>query len=286
MRGRGDISMHELSQFIKNLFHQEILSMTYIKEGLTNDNYLLTLGNKDMIVVRIPKEANYMLFNYKNEKQVIDAVKPLNLDLDTLYYDENTGIKITKYDEQLSPFIYDENLEVHLDEIAEMLAKLHTINLFEIQFDPFNKLSQYSLGIEKMFPFEDIVIAKTKNLYQNSKHVLCHNDLVSGNILFSDDRGYLIDYEYAGNNDPMFDLASVLSENNIEDKDVINAFLKEYYKNSYSTEKYLDVMTYYIFQDILWSYWAEFMYNKYSLPIYQEIRKLKSKRAQKNVSEI
>lgn len=278
--------MSELSILIKTIFNQEIQSSSYIKEGLTNDNYLVTLDNKEMVVVRIPKKENHMLFNYGNEKKVIEMVKPLNLDLDTLYFDENTGIKITKYSKQVSPFVKDENIDAHLSNIAHMLTKLHQLALPDVVFDPFDKLSQYRQGIDKMFAFEDNIISKTKSLYDKAKKVLCHNDLVSGNILFTDYRGYIIDYEYAGTNDLMFDLASVLSENNIEDKDKIVYFLKEYYQEEYSNEKYIGVMTYYVFQDILWSYWASFMDNKYSLPIYRQIRDLKANRAQKNASSI
>jgi thiamine kinase-like enzyme len=39
--------------------------------------------------------------------------------------------------------------------------------------------------------------------------VPCHNDLLPGNILFADDRVWLLDFEYAGMNDVFFDLANL-----------------------------------------------------------------------------
>ena len=39
--------------------------------------------------------------------------------------------------------------------------------------------------------------------------VPCHNDLLPGNILFADDRVWLLDFEYAGMNDRCFDLANL-----------------------------------------------------------------------------
>jgi thiamine kinase-like enzyme len=39
--------------------------------------------------------------------------------------------------------------------------------------------------------------------------VLCHNDLLPANVLFDGEHGWLIDYEYAGMNEAMFDLANL-----------------------------------------------------------------------------
>ena len=39
--------------------------------------------------------------------------------------------------------------------------------------------------------------------------VPCHNDLLPGNILFADDRVWLLDFEYAGMNDVFFDLGNL-----------------------------------------------------------------------------
>ena len=39
--------------------------------------------------------------------------------------------------------------------------------------------------------------------------VPCHNDLLPGNVLFADDRVWLLDFEYAGMNDVFFDLSNL-----------------------------------------------------------------------------
>ncbi len=45
-----------------------------------------------------------------------------------------------------------------------------------------------------------------------SSPTLCHNDLNPRNVLWQDGRVWLIDFEYAGLNDPCFDLAAVCVE--------------------------------------------------------------------------
>jgi thiamine kinase-like enzyme len=46
--------------------------------------------------------------------------------------------------------------------------------------------------------------------------VPCNNDLLAGNILDDGHRLWLIDYEYAGNNEPCFELGNIWSEATLE----------------------------------------------------------------------
>lgn len=44
------------------------------------------------------------------------------------------------------------------------------------------------------------------------RSVPCHNDLLAENVIDDGERLWLIDYEYAGNNDPFFELGNIASE--------------------------------------------------------------------------
>ncbi len=57
---------------------------------------------------------------------------------------------------------------------------------------------------------------------------LCHNDLLAGNFIDDGSRLWLIDWDYAGFNDPMFDLANFASNNQFHD-DQVRALLTRYY---------------------------------------------------------
>ena len=48
--------------------------------------------------------------------------------------------------------------------------------------------------------------------------VACHNDLLPGNVLFSDDRVWLLDFEYAGMNDVFFDLGNLSVNSELNDE--------------------------------------------------------------------
>jgi thiamine kinase-like enzyme len=56
----------------------------------------------------------------------------------------------------------------------------------------------------------------------------CNNDLLAANVLDDGERLWLIDYEYAGNNDPCFELGNIWSESALAN-DQLDALVSAYY---------------------------------------------------------
>jgi len=278
--------MKNIKQTFEKITKLKVKSAKLLPVGLTNDDYLITtLGNKDFIL-RIPKAENYKLFNYSNEDKIIKLVSKTGLDVETYYFDKVSGIKITNYIPHLDSYSKSKlSNQVKLKLVANGISTIHKLKLKPtIIFNPFERLTKYKkLASKKLFSDEQDIIDSCYNDYLNTKHVLSHNDLVDGNLLLSDKRLYIIDYEYAGYNHPLFDAASFLSENNIENKKDITTFLKAYLKSDYSINKYDQLMRWYRFNDLLWSYWAFMMFNQHKLPIFKSIYLLKSNRYKKHI---
>ncbi len=58
--------------------------------------------------------------------------------------------------------------------------------------------------------------------------VACNNDLLAANFIDAGDRMFIIDYEYAGNNDPCFELGNIWSECHLTD-DQLETLVATYY---------------------------------------------------------
>jgi len=58
--------------------------------------------------------------------------------------------------------------------------------------------------------------------------MVCHNDLNQNNVLWQEDRVYLIDFDFAGVNDIYFDIAGVIWEFEL-DTEIKNLFLEAYF---------------------------------------------------------
>jgi thiamine kinase-like enzyme len=278
--------MKNIKQKFEKITKLKVKSAKLLPVGLTNDDYLINASNNKSFILRVPKAENYKLFNYANEDRIIKLVGKSGLDVETYYFDKVSGVKITNYIPDLSSYSKSKlSNQSKLKLVANGISAIHKLKTKpSIIFNPFERLAKYKkMANKKLFTDEQEVVDSCYNDYLNTKHVLSHNDLVDGNLLFSDTRLYIIDYEYAGYNHPLFDAASFLSENNIESKKDINTFLKAYLKSDYSIAKYNQLMKWYRFNDLLWSYWAFMMYSQHKLPIFKSIYLLKSKRYKKHI---
>ena len=86
--------------------------------------------------------------------------------------------------------------------------------------------------------------------------------------MFSPEKLYLIDYEYAGYNDSYFDIASFISENHLNYQETLT-FLKSYFVEEECNYKKLDIFL--KFCDLLWYTWALLLYEKRREEVYNEI---------------
>ena len=241
--------------------------------GMTNSNFLITTSNVDgpdnQYVLRIPGlNSNNMinrLWEIKNQILASD----FGLNVPTVYFNENNGIKITKFlkgAETLKP----NTIKEHIKDIVKRLRELHTSNLkFQNEFNPFLELDKYLRLVKKenLNVFNDDLEKSIIFFKELEKHIYkinqskygsnlflkpTHGDLVSENILYDNGKIYIIDWEYSGLNDPLWDIASLFLENNFTKKD------EEYFLRLYSVDKQ-DRQKIGIFknvQDILWSVWT------------------------------
>jgi thiamine kinase-like enzyme len=82
----------------------------------------------------------------------------------------------------------------------------------------------------------------------------CHNDLLPGNIIDSGDRLHLIDYEYAGNNDPCFELGNIWSESHLPPghlEELVTAYYGRPLRHKIARARLLGLMSKYG-----WTLWA------------------------------
>lgn len=242
---------------------------TYKKldKGVSNQNYLLIVHDSKYIV-RVPYLDNNHIFNREQEAHILPLVQ--DLDVPNIYFDSTTGIKITTcidgvYEFDICPY------QDKIERAATLLKKLHAKPCVDFSFHPIETMYTYANKIKE--PLFDLstylkIIDTVKSL--STTQVLCHNDVVAGNLLFGEDRDYLIDYEYAATNDPLFDVMSFISENQITDPTLRQRFYNTYFDNYNETTLYkLNVWE--AFHNILWCYWAMMMFETRQESIYQKI---------------
>lgn len=191
--------------------------------GLTNHTYQVVLENNQMLVVRLPGEGTEELINRGDEKISTKLACDLGIDAQLLHFG-SLGEKITCYidgAQTLSAEAFSDN--TILKKAAEVLYVLHTSGVdTHIPFDVFDMAAGYETIIRDNFVtlFDDYEEVKSQIMkihnyvgVDNIPAVPCHNDPLCENwVLDKHGKLYLIDWEYAGMNDGMWDLADVSIE--------------------------------------------------------------------------
>ncbi|MEG0841998.1 MAG: choline/ethanolamine kinase family protein [Erysipelotrichaceae bacterium] len=259
----------KLEHILDDIFKNAPYQIEESGKGLTNHNLLCTcLGKQYMI--RIPHEDSEHIVDRDHEAKALSLIKNKGLDVEELYFNQDNGIRITKYHSDLQEYetCNDPN---KIEKVAHLMRKLHDLKgSIGESFDPIKRFEQYSSHIKQPIydctPFK-VVIEQVRNMKHHE--ILCHNDWVSGNILFGKNQTYLIDYEYAADNDPLFDVMSFFSENQIVDETLRHRFYKIYFKNE--TIPYQALAIWENFQNLLWCTWAMMMYESRHEIVYKEI---------------
>ena len=224
--------------------------------GITNTSYVVDLDN-EKYVLRVPGD-NPDVINRKSEKQNTLKAQEYGLTLPYLIFDEDTGIKISKYFDLYTYKSSDFNNENMRKKAFKKLFDLHNSDLvFENNFSPlnvFSEIADISNLIEKEareVGFE--IIKKIKEIGINNEP--CHQDLYSGNFVIYDDQTYLIDWEYSSMGDKYFDYADLFWQNEFDlDKNMRQQALNEINiqkKDEIEKFKYFEILSM-----ITWGLWA------------------------------
>lgn len=265
----------EMESKMKQVF-EEILHLSYAPQkierlgGLTNFNFKLFNG-EETYVVRFPGVGTEELINRKDESDISWVTNEIGIDAEMLYFDEKSGIKVCKYIEDAVTMDANQvKSPENMKDIAQLFSKLHTSGkVLPIPFDVFEKIKEYEdlLNSESgNFYWDDYEevrkqIYNLKELYESYEiqRVLCHNDPLCENFIKGKDRMYLVDWEYAGMNDPMWDLADVFIEAGFTPIEEIQ--FKEYYFGRPSTRfEDIRIVMNKVFLDFLWSLWGKQRY--------------------------
>lgn len=208
----------------------EISNIDVIDKGLTNVSFRFVVkGNR--YVYRHPGNTANNLVDRQSEIIAQLMAKKLGIDTSIIHMDLS-GWKLSHYIEHSIGFNLD--IEENLLLAMKYLRCLHTQKCKDRgvrEFRPYSEalklmeIASLTKG-NLMKEFEKLVYKVGKiNQYLESEFpekVLCHNDVYAPNFLLSNDQKlYLIDWEYAGLNDPAYDVACILCRGTYTDQQII-----------------------------------------------------------------
>ena len=258
---------------ICNILHCEmkhIVNIKAIKAGLTNTSFQFEVDGKGY-VYRHPGVGTSKYINRKSEAFSMDVAARLGLDDTFIYMDAEHGYKISRYIDNARELDYSNAREVSM--ALDMIRKLHNERIVsEYDFGIWNKTEEFIEKLNdtgksdfdefgelhtKMKKLKDCIMSDSK-----ADKCLCHNDCYSPNFLLDgNDKMYLIDWEYSGNDDPASDIGTFICCSAYSYDEAV-AVIKEYLECEPDNETLAHYVGYVAIASYYWYVWA----------LYQETR--------------
>ena len=259
---------------IELILNEKIISLYDTNKGLTNKNYHVITEHFN-VIVRIPHIDSSNIVYRKHEALAHELVKDSRLNVNIIYFSPDDGLKITEYVPDLLTF-NEYTGHDRIKRTAQLMRSLHQLNqCIGVEFNPIERYLKYRTHVKEPMvddTFAQSIVHTLESI--NRPHTLCHNDWVEGNICFTQDKDYLIDFEYAGDNDPFFDVMSFITENDLTDNEK-NEFIQEYFTQAPTQEELNLLKVYEQFHNLLWCTWACMMFESRGDSIYKDIAQLK-----------
>ncbi|MGB3632525.1 MAG: choline/ethanolamine kinase family protein [Rubrobacteraceae bacterium] len=191
-------------------------------DSFTNLTYKLT-AHGSAYVLRVAGKGTSTYIDRGAEEHNARIATDAGVNAEVLFFDVTDGTMLSRFIE--GPHM--DTIEFHQDpsaisRAALTLKRIHSIGRpFKSRFGPFAPVDYYLELLRKLSaPLPDVYDeireeAEEVRLILNSDSIPttpCHNDTCAENFVEVGDRVYLIDWEYSGMNDPMWDLGNLSVE--------------------------------------------------------------------------
>lgn len=268
-----------------NCKNEDIKNIKTLKKGMTNRSFIFTVDSKKYIM-RIPGEGTDKLINRKEEADVYNTIKGKNVCDELFYINPDNGFKISSFVENsrvCDPYNFED-----VSKCMKKLKHFHDMKLkVNHEFNIVKQIDFYeSLWLEPKSIFDDYQQTK-KNVLSlipfvnknKAESVLTHIDAVPDNFLFSKngktENIQLIDWEYAGMQDPHVDIAMFCIYSLYDSKEEIDKVIDLYFENNCDSKTKIKIYCYIALCGFLWSNWCEYKrqlgveFGEYSLKQYR-----------------
>lgn len=181
--------------------------------GMSNYTYVVSVNGKKY-TYRIPGENSDFFVDRLEERENIRKVETLGITNKTVYFNLKDGCKLAEYVEG-KPLSTLTEAEYPYEKIAEILKVIHNSGLKAASdYQPFQRLKNYELILKELGFVHSFHYLKLRASFNNFKtylesqeKVFTHGDAQPSNFVYNGDKLLVVDFEFTGNNDPIYDIA-------------------------------------------------------------------------------
>ena len=182
-----------------------------LEGGMSNYTYVVECEGKTY-TYRVPGKFAERFVDRVEEWENIQEVDRLGLNNVTEYVEIRSGEKLAEYVE--GTIMSTTDVVSYNKMSVAALKKIHVSDLKFRDYNAFGRLDTYQnycLEMGYTFPQEYLDLRKKletiRDAHANVPKVPCHCDYQPTNLVISGEKLYVLDWEFAGMNDPFYDIA-------------------------------------------------------------------------------
>jgi thiamine kinase-like enzyme len=211
-----------------------------ISGGITNENFKVTVGQDSYVIRVFGRNAEMLLIDRALECEITSVAAQIGVGPELIATQIDRGVLVTRFIPGATISAADLQDREMLRRVAVTLRKVHSVSAAVLgNLDPFRdiryyagELSQRNLAVDPAYSAGIALAAEIEGLVHYQQHGLCHGDLLSANFVQSEQGIFIVDWEYAGLGDPLFDLANLSINHSFSPEQ--DALLLEYYQGGAS----------------------------------------------------
>ena len=247
-------------------FWKNEIKIKAIKGGLTNQNFLVQENSKKFFV-RLGDDMPE--HNVSRSKELIASNAAAEIGLSPAVIYNTKGVLVLEYIE--GAMLSTDSIVDKLESIISLIRKIHSemskkLYGHSVNFGAFDAIKRYAKLLKnhkssytQLLPSLLFQVDKLEINTSPYDIVFCHNDLIFTNFLDDEDRLWIVDWEYSGFNNPLFDLGDFASHCNFpENKEIF--LLENYFEKKINEKLLLEFNSFKcaaILREAMWSMVAE-----------------------------
>jgi len=257
----------ELLEQIPQLKDYEINTLDITRlGGLTNLVFRVQSG-MDTYLLRIPGEGTADYIDRQVEAHNARVAAQAGVSAKLLYVEPQSGLMLAEYLEGCATMSAD-NFKTRPSAPARagaVMKKLHSCGqAFKFRFELFAMINEYlntltALKAELPTGYHDVVKQARPIQRALEQHPAplapCHCDPLAENFLDDGQRMWMVDWEYSGMNDPLWDLGDLSVEAGF-DAQQDRQMLEAYCEGSVTDDAHARMVIYKAMSDLLWTLWG------------------------------
>jgi thiamine kinase-like enzyme len=234
--------------------------------GQTNRVYRVGDG-KEALCLRLPGKGTEEYIDRRVEMVAAEATAKAGVSPEVVHFDPATGVMVTRFLDHavtMSPALFASRPGAP-ERAGRAFRKLHDSGaVFDFRFELFSMIDAYLAVLAKKtvaFPdgyhqgLEEAEVVRAALAAHPVALKPCHCDPLAENFLDTGERMWIVDWEYSGMNDPMWDLGDLAVEANLS-AEAEEAMLAAYFGREPTDFDRGRMVIYKAMCDLLWTLWG------------------------------